>query len=94
MNKPYKWYRNNVGGFTLTRWQPPRIVHRCDGTKWTAPGTYNTCADVYKAKQGNRWVARWLAKEGTGANWRQGSTLTLREAMRLAQFMAGMQDGH
>jgi hypothetical protein len=57
------------------------------------PGNYNACADVYKAKQGNRWVARWLAKEGTGVNWRQGSTLTLREAMRLAQFMVGMQDG-
>jgi hypothetical protein len=95
MNKPYKWRRNDAGGVTLMLWQPPRTHLRFDGTQWTTLGNYNACADVYKAKQGNRWVARWLAKEGTGANWRQGSTLTLtlREAMRLAQFMVGMQDG-
>ena len=93
MNKPYKWRRNDIGGFTLTRWQPPRTHLRFDGTQWTMPGNYNACADVYKTKKGDRWVARWLAKEGTGVNWRQGSTLTLREAMRLAQFMVRMQDG-
>lgn len=94
MTKPYKWQRNTHGGFTLMQWNPPKTYRRANGTKWTAPGNYNQCADVYKAKKGDRWVARWLLWKNHSAAWRQGSTLTMREAMRLAKFMVGMQDGH
>lgn len=91
--RPYKWQRNTHGGLTLTKWRPPKTYRRADGSEWTVPGNYNQCADVFRAKKGDRWVARWITWNGSNHNWKQGSTLTMREAMRLAQFMVGMQDG-
>lgn len=91
--RPYKWQRNIQGGYTLLRWKEPRTYTRANGDKWTIPGNYHQCADVFRAKKGDRWVARWIAWNGNNHNWLQGSTLTLREAMRLAKFMSGIYRG-
>jgi hypothetical protein len=85
-----KWQRNNAGGYSLMMWAPDNPIMLHGQVAYTRPGYWRGVADVFKAKKGNRWVARWLAHEGLHINWRQGSTLTLREAMRLAQFMAGL----
>lgn len=93
MTKPYKWQRNNAGGFTLTRWREPTKYRYGNGKEWATAGAYNQCADVFRAKKGDRWVARWLIQAGNNVNWQQGSTLTLREAMRLAKFMSEVHRG-
>lgn len=72
----HKWQRNHMGGYSLMMDTPH--------------GFLRGVADVFKAKKGDQWVARWLTHESLHINWRQGNAPTLREAMRLAQFMAGI----
>ncbi len=93
MTKPYKWERNTYGGYTLMYWREGLTYSRADGREWTIPGSYNQCADVFRAKKGSRWVARWITWKGHHHNWQQGSTMTLREAMRLAKFMSEVHRG-
>jgi hypothetical protein len=60
---------------------------------WRGFEGWQARADVFKPKQGDQWVARWMSK-GSTTRWQQGNAPTLREAMRLAQFMVGLQDEH
>ncbi len=83
------WHRNDLGGFTYSVWAPntnPLV---------RTMGAYKSRADVFKPKKGSRWVVRVLRDpKGWSGEFTQFSTETLREAMRLAKFMVGMQDGH
>lgn len=88
-NPKPKWQRNNLGGYSLMVWHV--------GAPYTYKGSviyegfpgYRDMADVFKPKKGNVWVARWRAQDPR--RWQQASTPTLREAMRLARFMAATQ---
>jgi hypothetical protein len=82
MGVKFKWQRNNWNGFTL-------MVLR----KGYSYESWNGRADVFKAKRGDRWVARWIVTVDEVTSWQQGNALTLREAMRLAKYMTGVHHG-
>lgn len=93
MPKP-KWQRNNAGGYSLMIWYEGDPIHYSNG-KVAYPGFqgWRGYADVFKSAKGERWIARWLVKDGP-SRWQQGSAETLRGAMRLARFMVGVHHGH
>lgn len=88
----HKWQHNNQGGITLMCWYKGDPFFDSRGVMifkgfegWRGYG------DVFKAKRGDRWIARWLSKPP--ARWESGSAPTLREAMRLARAMVGINHG-
>ncbi len=93
-NPKPKWQRNNLGGYTLMVWYRGKPLYNSKGQCiYSGFEGYQGRADVFKPKKGDMWIARWLSK-GSTTRWQQGTAPTIREAMRLAQFMTGLQDGH
>lgn len=89
-HKP-KWQRNNMGGYTLMVWKQGKPYYNAAGAvAFEGFSGYQQRADIFKPKKGNVWIARWLHK-GSPTRWQQGTAPTMREAMRLAQFMVGLQ---
>lgn len=88
-----KWQRNNRGGYSLMVWYRGKPVTHNGQVVWMGFEGWQGHADVFKPKKGDMWVVRWL-QTGSTTRWRQGTAPTIREAMRLAQFMVGLQDGH
>ena len=79
----FKWQKNTEGGITLCR---------------LVPSGYNpfwqSTADVFKAKRGTRWIVRVVVWDTpTDPPYTQHAARTLREAMRLAVFLVGVQYG-
>lgn len=87
----FRWQRNDQGGLTLQQWVPKKTTtYRGTTFTYTSPEFWNSWADVFKAKQGNRYVVRVLRHKRLSSGFDQYTAHTLREAMRLAKFLVGV----
>ena len=91
--RKHKWQHNSEGGYSLMVWHEGTPVRNNGGVVvFRLAAQYRGLADVFKAKKGNRWIVRWLSKDFP-RRWEQGNAPTLREAMRLARAMVGINHG-
>lgn len=87
----FRWQRNDKGGLTLQQWFPKRThTYAQTAIPYTTGNYWDSCADVFKAKQGNRYVVRVLRHRRLSSGFDQYTAHTLREAMRLAKFLVGV----
>lgn len=86
----FRWMRSKDFGLTLQHWHKYRAMPV--GTSFY---DWRSVADVFKARRGDRWVIRVATDRHK--NYRliydQYTAHSLREAMRLAKFMVGVNHG-
>jgi hypothetical protein len=77
-----RWQRNDQGGVTLEKLSMQMGEH----CWWTG------VADVFKAKRGDRYVVRLVTwSKNHNRRYHQYAAFSLREAMRMAKFLVGVQ---
>lgn len=86
-----RWQKNALGGARLQCWKPEQQrTYTLTQLSFTVPGYWYGIADVYKAKRGDRWIVEIFA----GRTTQRHATHTLREAMRMAKFLVGVNNDH
>ena len=85
----FRWQRNDKGGLTLQKWIPKRThLYTQTDIRYHTGNYWDGRADVFKAKRGNRYVVRLVGRRMPSFD--QYTAHTLREAMRLAKFLVGV----
>jgi hypothetical protein len=87
------WFKNSAGGLTLQCWYPEEsTTYKHTQYTYTIPARWEAVADVFKAKRGDRYVVRLVTwSKNHNRRYHQYAAFSLREAMRMAKFLVGVQ---